>query len=73
MLIMVSRKLIQSPANNFWSATTYPYTGNQNNAMNVNFNDGNVNANNKTNSYYVRCVRALLASSPQFVFIPPQA
>jgi hypothetical protein len=56
-----------SPTSNFWSATTYPNTGNQQNAMNVNFNNGNVNNNNKTNSNYVRCVRALLASSPQFV------
>ena len=30
---------------------------NPNNAWNVNFNDGNVNANNKTNNNYVRAVR----------------
>ncbi len=46
-----------TPASSFWSATTYPYTGNQNSAMFVNFNYGNVSASNKTNSNYVRCVR----------------
>jgi hypothetical protein len=31
--------------------------------MNVNFNNGNVNNNNKTNIYYVRCVQAFPLSS----------
>ena len=30
---------------------------NTTNALNVNFNNGNVNNNNKTNAYYVRPVR----------------
>jgi hypothetical protein len=34
-------------ANDYWSSTTYQ--NNPNNAWNVNFNDGNVDANNKTN------------------------
>ena len=42
-------------ANNYWSSTTY--SSNPSNAWNVNFNDGNVNANNKTNNNYVRAVR----------------
>jgi len=46
-----------TPASGFWSATTYPYTGSQNLAMLVDFYGGYVNAYNKTNSYYVRCVR----------------
>jgi len=44
-------------SNNYWSSTTYP--ANYSNAMNVNFNNGNANNNGKTNSNYVRCVRAL--------------
>lgn len=43
-------------SNNYWSSTTYQ--NNPSNAWNVNFNDGNTNANNKTNSNYVRAVRA---------------
>ena len=42
-------------SSNYWSSTTYQ--NNPSNAWNVNFNDGNVNANNKTNSNYVRAVR----------------
>jgi hypothetical protein len=42
-------------SNNYWSSTTYQ--NNPNNAWNVNFNDGNVNANNKSNNNYVRAVR----------------
>ncbi len=48
----ISRKTTQS--NNYWSSTTY--APNTSNAWNVNFNDGNVNNNNKTNNNYVRCV-----------------
>ena len=33
------------------------YVPNTTNAMIVNFNNGNVNNNNKTNNYYVRPVR----------------
>ena len=39
----------------YWSAT--PYAGNATNAWNVNFNNGNDNANNKSNNNYVRLVR----------------
>lgn len=42
-------------SNNYWSSSTYQ--NNPQNAWNVNFNDGNVNANNKTNNNYVRAVR----------------
>lgn len=43
-------------SNNYWSATTYQ--PNPTNAWIVNFNDGNVNNDNKTNNNYVRAVRA---------------
>ena len=39
----------------YWSSTTV--VGYENNAWNVNFNNGNDNWNNKSNSNYVRCVR----------------
>jgi hypothetical protein len=39
----------------YWSSSTY--RNNPNNAWNVNFNNGNVNANNKNNGYKVRAVR----------------
>ena len=42
-------------ASNFWSGSSY--VPNPTNAWNVNFNDGNTNANNKTNNNYVRLVR----------------
>ncbi len=42
-------------ADNYWSSTSY--APNANNAWNVNFNDGNVNANNKNNPLLVRAVR----------------
>lgn len=42
-------------SNNYWSSSTY--RNNPNNAWNVNFNDGNVNADNKNNGYRVRAVR----------------
>ncbi len=42
-------------SNNYWSSSTY--VNNPQNAWNVNFNNGNVNANNKTNNNYVRAVR----------------
>ncbi|MBI5180833.1 MAG: hypothetical protein HZA05_05475 [Nitrospirae bacterium] len=43
-------------ANNYWSSSTY--ANNTTNGWNVNMNDGNVNANNKTNTNYVWPVRA---------------
>jgi len=43
-------------SNNHWSSSTYQ--NNPNNAWIVNFNDGNTNANNKTNGNTVRAVRA---------------
>lgn len=42
-------------SSNYWSATTY--ANNPTNAWNVNFNDGNVNANDKSNNLFVRAVR----------------
>jgi hypothetical protein len=42
-------------ANNYWSSSTY--VPNTTNAWNVNFNNGNTNADNKTNDNYVRLVR----------------
>jgi len=39
----------------FWSAS--PYANNTDNAWNVNFNNGNDGANNKTNTNRVRLVR----------------
>ena len=42
-------------ADNYWSSTTN--AGNSSNAWNVNFNDGNVNNDNKSNSLRVRAVR----------------
>ncbi len=39
----------------FWSAS--PYAPNSDNAWNVNFNNGNDNANNKGNNNAVRLVR----------------
>jgi len=40
----------------YWSGSTN--ANNPDNAWNVNFNNGNVNWNNKTNTFHVRCVRA---------------
>ena len=42
-------------ASNYWSSSTN--ANNPTNAWNVNFNDGNVNANNKSNTNFVRAVR----------------
>jgi hypothetical protein len=42
-------------SNNYWSSTTN--ANNTDNAWRVNFNNGNVNNNNKANSNYVRAVR----------------
>ena len=42
-------------SNNYWSSTTN--ASNTGNAWNVNLNDGNVNANDKTNNNYVWPVR----------------
>ncbi|MBF0236668.1 MAG: DUF1566 domain-containing protein [SAR324 cluster bacterium] len=44
----------------YWSSSTYAvstYAGNTSYAWGVYFNDGYVNYNGKTDSYYVRCVR----------------
>lgn len=53
---MITRSLRRPPAgeqarggdqsSNYWSSTTYQ--NNPNNAWNVNFNDGHLNANNKS-------------------------
>ncbi len=43
-------------SSHYWSSTTN--ASNSSNAWNVNFNNGNDDWNNKTNSNYVRCVRA---------------
>jgi len=40
-------------SNNYWSSSEDSST----NAYNLNFNNGNVNSNNKSVSNYVRCVR----------------
>ena len=48
-------KRLNVTSNNYWSSTTY--AGDSSNAWNVNFNNGNDNVNNKSNSNYVRCVR----------------
>lgn len=45
----------QTQSNNYWSSSTI--TANPNNAWIVNFNNGNVNNDNKSNNYYVRAVR----------------
>ncbi len=42
-------------SSNYWSSTGY--APNTTNAWDVSFSDGNTNANNKTSTYYVRCVR----------------
>ncbi|MGH2668285.1 MAG: DUF1566 domain-containing protein, partial [bacterium] len=42
-------------ASNYWSSTSN--ANNPNNAWNVNFNNGNVNANDKNNNLHVRAVR----------------
>lgn len=42
-------------SSNYWSSTTN--ASNATNAWNVNFNNGNDNWNNKTDTNYVRCVR----------------
>ena len=43
-------------SDNYWSSTTN--ASDSSNAWNVNFNNGNDNWNDKTNSNYVRCVRS---------------
>ncbi len=42
-------------ASNYWSSTSN--ANNPDNAWNVNFNNGNVNAKNKSNTNHVRAVR----------------
>ena len=42
-------------ASNYWSSTTN--ANNPNNAWNVNFNNGNVNNDDKNNKLFVRAVR----------------
>ena len=39
----------------YWSSTTYPQS--TNNAYYVNFSNGTLNNNDKSNNNYVRCVR----------------
>ena len=46
----------RTQSNNYWSGTTY--ADNTDNAWIVNFNNGNVNNDNKDNEYYVRPVRS---------------
>jgi hypothetical protein len=48
-------------SSNYWSSTTI--ATNPNNAWNVNFNNGNVNNDNKTNEQHVRAVRGGLWSA----------
>lgn len=55
-----SRTYHISQSDNYWSSSTYQNPGNENNAWNVNFNNGNTDANDKGNGNYVRCVRELL-------------
>jgi hypothetical protein len=43
-------------ASNYWSSTSYANNP-ADNAWNVNFNDGNVNNNDKSNNNYVIAVR----------------
>ena len=43
-------------SNNYWSSSENSST----NAYNLNFNNGNVNNNTKSNAKYVRCVRGKL-------------
>jgi len=45
----------QTRSNNYWSSTSI--AANPNNAWIVEYNNGNMNNDNKTNSYYVRAVR----------------
>jgi len=52
--------VFNSQSDNYWSSTSYQNPDNQNNAWNVNFNNGNTNNNDKTNEYFVRCVREFL-------------
>jgi hypothetical protein len=50
-------------SNNYWSSTE----NNTTNAWNFNFNNGYINNNNKTNAYYVRCVRSWICTSLIFL------
>lgn len=49
--------LFNSLSDYYWSSTSYQDPGNQNLAWYVDFLDGGTSNDNKTNSYYVRCVR----------------
>ena len=51
----ISNEHLNVASNNYWSSTTL--ASDTSDAWNVNFNNGNDNANDKTNSNYVRCVR----------------
>ena len=53
--LVKNKALFAVRASNHWSSSEY----NQNNAWNVNFNSGNVNNNNKYNTYVVRPCAAL--------------
>ncbi len=55
--IFISPKQVDhlNTSDNYWSSSVY--MSNTKNAWIVNFKNGNTNNNNKTNEYYVRCVR----------------
>ncbi|HIP12603.1 MAG TPA: DUF1566 domain-containing protein [Arcobacter sp.] len=53
-------------SSNYWSATTN--ASDTSNAWNVNFNNGNDNWNDKTNTYFVRCVR-LADNDKKFYYV----
>jgi hypothetical protein len=53
-------------SDNYWSSTTN--ADNTDNAWNVNFNNGNVNNDDKTNTNYVRAVRGGQCRHPSLFF-----
>ncbi|HPJ96690.1 MAG TPA: DUF1566 domain-containing protein [Syntrophales bacterium] len=53
-------------SDNYWSSTTN--ADNTDNAWNVNFNNGNVNNDDKTNTNYVRAVRGGQCRRPSLFF-----
>lgn len=60
--------VFNSQSDNYWSSTSYQNPGNENNAWIVNFNDGNMNNNDKTNENFVRCVREFLYRALYFMY-----
>ena len=52
---IISNPIFNSQSDNYWSASTY--AANTANAWRVDFNDGNVSNDAKTNAIYARCVR----------------